>query len=96
MRIISLDIIHAFLKKRPQAQKSVSYWLDLIRAKAWSTPAEVKSEIRTADIVAGKMVFNVGGNKYRVICKMGFNTQTVLILFAGTHKEYDKLDLTKL
>jgi len=95
MRIISLDLVDTFLKKRPQAQKALSYWLDLIRAKAWSTPAEVKSEIRTVDTVAGKMVFNVGGNKYRVICKMGFNTKTVLILFVGTHKEYDKIDLTK-
>ncbi len=96
MRILSLDIIHAFIKKRPQAQKAISHWLDLIRTKEWSNPAEVKSDIRTADIVAGKVVFDVGGNKYRVICRIGYNTKTVLIIYVGTHKEYDKIDVPKL
>ncbi|MBF0502392.1 MAG: type II toxin-antitoxin system HigB family toxin [Candidatus Riflebacteria bacterium] len=97
MRVISRDKIHAFIKRRPQAHKSVTHWLDMILAKEWATPAQVREEIRTADIVAnGLMIFNVGGNKYRIICRMGFNSKTMDILFVGTHKEYDKLDIAKL
>lgn len=97
MLVLSKDKILAFIKNQPLARKSMTHWLDLVQAREWANPAQVKGEIGTADIFAKDlMIFNVGGNKFRIICRMGFNNKVMAVLFAGTHKEYDKLDLTKL
>lgn len=56
-------------------------------------PAEVKKDHSTADIISNnRMIFNIKGNKYRLIVKFNFNMQWAGIKFIGTHAEYDKID----
>ena len=51
----------------------------------------------TAEYVSGgKIVFDVGGNKYRIVALIGFRTQRIFILFVGTHANYDRIDVAKL
>jgi mRNA interferase HigB len=53
----------------------------------------VKSVFRSADVVAGnRLIFNIGGNKYRLICAVHFRGQRLYVRFIGTHAEYDKID----
>ena len=64
---------------------------------AWNNFAEVTASFNSADYVAnGKVVFDVGGNKYRIVALIGFRTRRVFILFVGTHAEYNDLDVAKL
>lgn len=98
MQVLAVDKIYGFIKRciPPHvAQKAFSYWLDIVRAKKWDNTIQVKEDFATASFVNGQIVFDVGGNKYRVVCRIQFEAKTVMITFAGTHKEYDKLELTK-
>lgn len=59
----------------------------------WQTPNEVKEQFRSASIIGeNRVVFNICGNKYRLIVKINYEAQWVFIRFVGTHKEYDKID----
>lgn len=63
----------------------------------WNNFADVKSTFNSADYVSGgKIVFDVGGNKYRIVALVGFRTKRVFILFVGTHADYDSIDVGKL
>jgi len=56
----------------------------------------VKKSFGTVDFVQGKAVFNIGGNKYRLIVDINFEIELVFVLFVGTHKDYDKVDFKAL
>ena len=70
----------------------------------WEIPSDILRSFRTADIVTcegkpfNRVVFNIGGNKYRLICgyKFGKNKVVLYIRFAGTHKEYDKVKVCEV
>ncbi len=59
----------------------------------WGTPHDIKKLHRDADIlVDNRVVFNIGGNKFRLIVKINYNCGVVYIKFIGTHSEYDKIN----
>lgn len=102
MRIIANRTLVEFCatlpaKARKSAQAAMSAWHTATEAADWSSYAEVKMTFNTADWVGkGKVVFDVGGNKYRIVGLMGFRSKRVWILFVGTHAQYDAIDVTKL
>jgi mRNA interferase HigB len=60
---------------------------------AWTTPQEVKAQFRSASILrGGRVVFNIGGNKYRLIVAIDYVRQVCFVKFVGTHKQYDSID----
>ena len=60
---------------------------------AYSTPQALKAELATASILKGsRVVFNVGGNKYRVIMAINYQRQLGFIRFVGTHAQYDQIN----
>ena len=66
-------------------------------AATWRNFSEIKATFNAADWVGnGKVVFDVGGNKYRIVCLIGFKSQRMFVLFVGTHAQYDQLDVMKL
>ena len=68
-------------------------WLKLVGQGVWATPAAVKVQFGSASFVGDKrVVFNVGGNKYRLIVAVAYRTQIVYVKFIGTHAEYDRVD----
>ena len=59
----------------------------------WSSPAELKAQYGTASILRdGRVVFNIGGNKYRLVVWINYEFFTIYVRFVGTHKEYDEID----
>ena len=70
-----------------------------LRATEWNIPADILKTFNSADIVkckpSNRVVFNVGGNKYRLICGYHFGNQCInlFVKFVGTHKQYDKIDV---
>jgi len=63
----------------------------------WKGPKEIKREFPSASFLAdNRVVFNIKGNKYRLIVKMNYEYQMTWIRFVGTHAEYDKIDAGKI
>jgi mRNA interferase HigB len=61
----------------------------VVRTADWKTPAEMKKVYPSADLVGRRTVFNIAGNKYRLIARMNYETQRVFVLYILTHAEYD-------
>ena len=76
-----------------KARRLCPAWLDGVEDGEWKTPADVGRRHRTADFLPGnRVVFNLGGNDYRIITVIDYTRQVVLIRWAGRHKDYDKID----
>ena len=72
-------------------------WYTTAADASWNDFAELKKTFNSADYVAGgKVVFDVGGNKYRLVGLIGFRTKRIFVLFVGTQAEYDRLNVTDL
>lgn len=68
-------------------------WYRHMEKSTYRTPQELKAELRTAGILkSGRVVFNIAGNKYRVILAIDYERQTSFIRFVGTHAQYDKVN----
>ncbi|MGM0639716.1 MAG: type II toxin-antitoxin system HigB family toxin, partial [Pseudomonadota bacterium] len=68
-------------------------WYNMLSKSTWQTPQELKADIRTASMLkGGRVVFNIGGNKYRVIVAIRYSQQIAWVRFVGTHAQYDMVD----
>src|SRR5436853_760170 len=93
MRIISKKTLKDFWEKEPRAKSILEAWHAEAKIAGWSSPADVKEQFGTASILKdGRVVFNIGGNKYRLVAWINYEFYTLYIRFVGTHKEYDEID----
>ncbi len=97
MRIIALSTLKAFWEESPEytdAREPTQAWYRYALAADWSTPADVKQDFRNASILKdGRVVFNIAGNKYRLVVWINYAYRVVYIRFIGTHTQYDKIDV---
>jgi mRNA interferase HigB len=90
MRVIKRGALPQFWQKHPDAKASLESWYWVMRKASWKTPAELKPVYASADLVGRRTVFNIAGNKYRLIARVNNQTQRVFVLYILTHAEYDK------
>jgi mRNA interferase HigB len=90
MRIIKRGALVKFWRVHPDAKASLESWYGVVRNGDWKTPAELKRVYPNADLVGRRTVFNIGGNKYRLIARMNYQSQRVFVLYILTHAEYDR------
>ena len=90
VRIRGSDKLADFAKEFEDAKTALDNWADVVEAADWNNPAELKKTFGSASFVEGKTVFNIGGNKYRLICLINYKLETVLVSHVLTHEEYDK------
>ena len=90
MRVISRRAIREFAGRRPEALEPLQHWANAAEAVEWKNPGDVRRTFNTADFVGDLTVFDVGGNKYRVIAFIHYRQKAVYIKDVLTHKEYDK------
>jgi len=63
----------------------------------WASPSEVKAAFRNASIVPNsRVVFNIAGNKYRVVVRINYPYRIMYIRFVGTHRDYDRIDVAEI
>jgi mRNA interferase HigB len=94
MRVISRNTLIKYWERNPEVEQSLKIWYDEILNARWHSPNELKSQYRNASIITNKrVVFNIKGNKYRLIVDIEFRIGIVFIIWIGTHKEYDKLNV---
>ena len=92
MRIIKRGALVQFWQRHPDAKASLESWYAVVRRATWKTPAEMKLVYGNADLVGRRTVFNIAGNKYRMITRVNYQTQRVFVLYLLTHAEYDRGD----
>ena len=96
VRIIALSTLKVFLNRSPSyadAYEPVMAWHRQVRGANWATPADVKRALRSASILKdGRVVFNIAGNKYRIVVWINYPYRVVYIRFIGTHRQYDAIN----
>ena len=94
MRIISKKTLKEFWEKAPAAKPSLEAWHAEAKNAEWLSPTDLKADFGTASILKdGRVVFNIGGNKYRLVVWINYDFYTIYVRFVGTHKEYDEIDV---
>lgn len=97
MRLISRKKLVEFWTVHVDSKEQLQAWAFEVEHAEWRTPSDVKARYGTADILRdNRVVFNIKGNRYRLVVKIEYNVQIVFIRFIGTHKEYDKIDAEKI
>lgn len=99
MRIISRKTLRLFWEK-PQyadAEQALKAWFREASNADWSTPAEIKAAFGAASIVGNNcVVFNICGNKYRLIVRVNYAYRVIYIRFIGTHAQYDRINVEEV
>lgn len=90
MHMVSHKAIRTFCERHREAANALHYWYKVAKPAAWANFSEVTQTFNTADFVAPYVVFDVGGNKYRLIAEINFRRQVLFIRSILTHKEYEK------
>ena len=95
VRIIARKTLRDFWEAgHADAEQPLKAWFAEVEKANWATMADIKARYAHASIVdAERVVFNIGGNKYRLVAKLWFPGRTVWVKFVGTHAEYDVLDV---
>ncbi len=90
MHIITKKPLKNFWEKYPDSENALRSWYQIVKKAKWSNLADARNDFPHADLVGVCTIFNIGGNKYRLITKIFYPNKKVLIRFVLTHKEYDK------
>jgi len=91
MKIIGIDQIDAFKKKHSDGKNSIESWYAEVKNSHWDRPSDIKQRYRSVDFLGdNKAIFNIGGNKYRLVVKIAYNLQIIKIIWIGTHSEYER------
>jgi mRNA interferase HigB len=90
MRIISEKQIRKFREKHPAAEILMREWIRVVTAAEWNTTADIRNPFNSADFYCNCVIFNVGGNNFRIIAKVAYRIKVVFIRFVLTHSEYDQ------
>jgi len=96
IHLIKKQTIEAYIKNNAQSRASFEIWFSILKRAEWKEPNEIISTFRSADILGNdsdRIVFNIGGNKYRMICRyhFGINKVHLFVKWIGTHASYTKL-----
>jgi mRNA interferase HigB len=96
MRVIALRTLKSFWGQdasRQDAMEPALAWYRHTLKADWASPAELKRDIGTASILKdGRAVFNIAGNKHRIVVWINYSYRVVYVRFIGTHAQYDRID----
>lgn len=94
MQVIARRVLKSFWEKHNQAEIPLSAWYALVSKAEWKSPADVKAMFGSSVDFVGdnRIIFDIAGNRYRLIVHVAYAYKRVLIKFVGTHADYDKID----
>lgn len=93
MRIIAKSALRKFWEENPDARQGLEAWHATVLRETWQTPNDVKRMYATASVLKnGRVVFNVNGNRYRIVVGINYELQIVFVKFVGSHSTYDGID----
>jgi mRNA interferase HigB len=95
MRVITKGPLQAYWERpgRRDAEDPLKAWYTEARSAKWASPADIKTRFASASFLAdNRVVFNIGGNKHRLVVHVNYGAGIVLVKFVGSHREYDQID----
>lgn len=93
MRVIAKRTLREFWAIHPDAQNPLEAWHLEVQKASWAMPQQIKEQFGAASILkGGRVVFNIGGNKYRLVVAVDFGRQACFVKFIGTHAQYDQIN----
>jgi len=90
MRIISKATLRCFWGKHKDAQEPLNKWFKITRRAQWHCSADVRKIFNSADLYKQFVIFNIAGNRYRLVVKIEYNLQIIFVKKVMTHAEYSK------
>ena len=97
MVVISKTMLVEFSKEHPDVTAALNDWWEKARTADWDTFLAIKRTFNSVDYVGNdRYVFNIKGNKYRLVAMIFFNKRTIYICFIGSHSEYDKINCSTI
>ncbi len=97
MRIIAKKTLREYWDEHADCRRDLEEWYAIACHADWASPHEVKQTYPKASIIGNnRMVFNIGGNKYRLIVKFAYKTRIGYVRFIGSHREYDKINAEEI
>jgi mRNA interferase HigB len=93
MQVVALRTLRHFWATHPQAEMPMRAWYGLVSRAECTGPADVRRMFNSADFLGdNRVIFDIGGNKYRIVAHIAYGYHRVLIKFVGTHGDYDKIN----
>ncbi len=97
MVVISKAVLVEFGGKHSESVAALNRWYEVSKQANWNSLSDIKKSFNSVDYVGNdRYVFNIKGNKYRLVAMIFFDIRTLFIRFIGTHAEYDKVDCTEI
>ena len=97
MRVVTKKILREFWEKHTDSEQQLKTWYKEASKATWTSPNAIKLEYPRASILKGsRVVFNICGNKYRLVVKINYFRKWIFIRFIGTHSDYNKIDPSKI
>lgn len=94
MRVGAAKTLRNYWEKEPLSEQPLKAWFTEAEKAKWESPNMLKQQFANASILTNKrVVFNIHGNKFRLIADIEYRLQTVFIVWIGTHQEYDRIDV---
>jgi mRNA interferase HigB len=92
--IIAKRTLREFWERHPRAKPPLTAWYTIVSKSTWQSPSDVKAAFgANVDFVGdNRLIFDIGGNKYRLIVYVAYPFKRVFVKFVGTHKDYDRID----
>lgn len=86
-----------YWERNPETEEQLKSWYQETSKGNWPNPNFVKNEFPNPRLIpSNRVIFNIKGNKYRLVVRVNYKYQMVYVRFIGTHEEYDKIDMTKI
>lgn len=93
MRIVARNMLDDCVRRHAGARNAFLDWIASVGGAEWRNPADVRAGRWNPSIISGnRVVFRLRGNRYRIIAEIDYGNRLVLVRFAGTHAEYDKIN----
>lgn len=97
MRVVARKVLKEFWDRHSDSEEQLKTWYKEASKAKWASPNEIKTDYSKVSILkSGRVVFNICGNKYRLITQINYVRQWVFVRFIGTHNDYDKIDADKI
>lgn len=93
MKVVGAEIIEDAQRRHADVSRRLSAWLAEAKDAKWASFQDIRLRYPKADRVGGRYVFDIGGNRFRLIVKINFAVGVVSIRWFGTHAEYDKINV---
>ena len=93
MRVIGKEKLDKFWKRHGDAEQPLSYWFSVVENESWDAPAELTDRFPNVRVIGGgRAIFNIKGNRYRLVVAINYQLELIQIRFVGTHAEYDRIN----